>query len=192
MGLVTCISEQALGSTPASIRLHSVPVRENTSMSRFNSRFIDMHQEALRKDREIQVANSYKQHFIRLIIASLLDAGWSPVKIELKRVYEQPEASDGNRILVERLWPRGLTKEKAQVDLWMKDIAPTTRLRKWFNHDPGKWEEFQKRYRAELRENDEQVARLKDKIGKAKATFVYASEDEIHNAAIVLMDFLKG
>ena len=114
------------------------------------------------------------------------------MKIELKRVYEQPEAADGKRILVERLWPRGLTKEKAQVDLWMKDIAPTARLRKWFNHDPDKWEEFQHRYRAELRNNDEQVMQLKDEIGKTKATFVYSARDEIHNAAIVLLDFLKG
>ena len=111
--------------------------------------------------------------------------------IELKRVYEQPEAADGKRILVERLWPRGLTKEIAQVDLWMKDIAPSTTLRKWFNHDPAKWAEFKTRYRAELRENDAQVAMLKDAIGKKKATFVYGSKDETHNAAIVLMDFLK-
>lgn len=114
-----------------------------------------------------------------------------PVKIELKRVYEQPAATDGQRILVERLWPRGLSKEKAQVDLWMKEIAPTTRLRKWFGHDSGKWTEFQQRYRAELRANDEGVATLRAAIGKAKATFVYGSRDEMHNAAIVLVDFLR-
>jgi uncharacterized protein YeaO (DUF488 family) len=114
------------------------------------------------------------------------------MKIELKRVYQQPEAADGKRIFVERLWPRGLTKEKAQVDLWMKDIAPSPRLRKWFNHDPSKWEEFKKRYRFELRNNDEHVATLKEEVGKAKATFVYGSKDEIHNAAIVLMEFLQG
>ncbi|MDI1253066.1 DUF488 domain-containing protein [Thermomonas sp.] len=112
--------------------------------------------------------------------------------IELKRVYEKPDATDGKRILVERLWPRGLTKEKAQVDLWLKEIAPSTKLRKWFGHDPDKWTEFQKRYRAELRGNDEQVAELKEAIGNKKATFVYGSKDEIHNAAIVLMDFVKG
>lgn len=113
------------------------------------------------------------------------------MKIELKRVYEQPAETDGQRILVERLWPRGLSKEKAQVDLWMKEIAPTTRLRKWFNHDPDKWTEFKQRYRVELRANDEQVSRLKAEIGKAKVTFVYGSRDEMHNAAIVLMDFLQ-
>lgn len=113
------------------------------------------------------------------------------MQIELKRVYEKPDATDGKRILVERLWPRGLTKEKAQVDVWLKQIAPSTKLRKWFNHDPGKWVEFQKRYRAELRDNDDQVAILKHEIGNKKATFVYGSKDEVHNSAIVLMDFLK-
>ena len=113
------------------------------------------------------------------------------MEIELKRVYEKPGATDGKRILVERLWPRGLTKEKAQVDVWLKEIAPSTKLRKWFNHDPGKWVEFQKRYRAELGDNDEQVARLKHEVGSKKATFVYGSKDEVHNAAIVLMEFLK-
>lgn len=113
------------------------------------------------------------------------------MEIELKRVYEKPDASDGKRILVERLWPRAMTKEKAQVDLWLKEIAPSAKLRKWFNHDPGKWVEFQNRYRAELGDNGEQVARLKREIGNNKVTFVYGSKDEVHNAAIVLMDFLK-
>ena len=112
--------------------------------------------------------------------------------IELKRAYEAPDAADGKRILVERLWPRGLTRDKAHVDVWLKEVAPSTELRKWFNHDPDKWAEFKKRYRAELRGNGKQVARLKDEIGKGKATFVYGSRDEVHNAAIVLMDFLKG
>ena len=79
------------------------------------------------------------------------------MNIKIKRVYERPEKEDGTRILVDRLWPRGLTKAKASVDLWLKDIAPSTELRKWFGHDPGKWAEFKTRYRAELRENDEQV-----------------------------------
>ncbi len=113
------------------------------------------------------------------------------MEIELKRVYETPDATDGKRILVERLWPRGLTKEKAQVDVWLKEIAPSTKLRKWFSHDPGKWMEFEKRYRAELRDNCAQVARLRSEIGNQKTTFVYGSKDEVHNAAIVLMDFLK-
>lgn len=113
------------------------------------------------------------------------------MKIELKRVYEQPDAADGKRILVERLWPRGLTKEKAQVGLWMKEIAPSARLRKWFDHDPAKWAEFRKRYRAELGENRELVAQLHHEIGKHRVTFVCGSRDETQNAAIVLADFLK-
>ncbi len=113
------------------------------------------------------------------------------MSIKLKRVYEKLDSTDGKRILVERLWPRGLTKENAHVDVWLKEIAPSTELRKWFDHDPDKWTEFKKRYRAELRGNDDQVARLKEEIGKKKATLVYAAKDETHNAAIVLMDFLK-
>lgn len=113
------------------------------------------------------------------------------MNIKLKRAYEPPEPTDGKRILVERLWPRGLTKEKAHVDLWLKDIAPTTDLRKWFDHDPEKWTEFKKRYRAELKKNDAQVALLKQAIGKHPATLVYGAKDEEHNAAIVLLDFLK-
>ena len=112
------------------------------------------------------------------------------MKIKLKRVYESADEADGKRILVERLWPRGLTKEKAQVDLWMKDVAPSTALRKWFDHDPAKWTEFQKRYRAELEDNSEQVAQLTEAIGKRKTTLVYGAKDEEHNAAIVLLEFL--
>ncbi len=113
------------------------------------------------------------------------------MNINLKRVYETPEEADGKRILVERLWPRGLSKEKAQVDLWMKDVAPTTELRKWFDHDPAKWTEFQKRYRSEIEACDEQIAQLKKAIGKRKATLVFGAKDEEHNAAIVLLEFLK-
>lgn len=112
------------------------------------------------------------------------------MNVELKRVYEKPAVTDGKRILVERLWPRGLTKEKAQVDVWLKGIAPSTALRKWFGHDPEKWTEFKKRYRGELRANHEQLVRLKDEIGGHKATLVYGAKDEIHNAAIVLLAFL--
>ncbi len=111
--------------------------------------------------------------------------------IKLKRVYEAPDTADGQRILVERLWPRGLTKEKAQVDLWMKDIAPSTELRKWFDHDPDKWTEFKKRYRAELKHNEKQVTELDKVIGKKKTTLVYGAKDEEHNAALVLLEYLK-
>ena len=88
------------------------------------------------------------------------------MKINIKRVYEIPAKEDGTRILVDRLWPRGLTKKKASADLWLKEIAPRTELRKWFGHDPGKWKEFQSRYHKELKENKEQVLLLKEQIKK--------------------------
>lgn len=113
------------------------------------------------------------------------------IDIQLKRVYQEPDSSDGKRMLVERLWPRGLTKDKAQVDLWLKEIAPTTELRKWFDHEPAKWTEFKKRYSAELAQNDEQLAQLKKEISTHKATLVYGAKDEEHNAALVLLAFLK-
>lgn len=113
------------------------------------------------------------------------------MKIKLKRVYEQPAKADGERILVDRLWPRGLTKEKAHVDLWLKDIAPSTELRKWFGHDPAKWAEFKRRYRTELEQNDEQVELLTKEIEKGMVTLVYGAKDEEHNAAVVLRELLS-
>ncbi len=111
--------------------------------------------------------------------------------IRLKRAYEKPASDDGIRVLVERLWPRGLTKERASVDLWMKDVAPSPELRRWYNHDPAKWTEFQKRYRAELRTNLELVEELRQKCGAGTVTFVYAASDEQKNSALVLKDFLE-
>lgn len=111
---------------------------------------------------------------------------------KIKRVYERPDKEDGVRILVDRLWPRGLTKAKASVDLWLKDVAPSTELRKWFGHDPAKWTEFKTRYRAELRENDEQVKLLKAEIAKGTVTLVYGAKDEEHNEAVVLQEFLSS
>lgn len=111
--------------------------------------------------------------------------------MKIKRVYEKPEPEDGTRILVDRLWPRGLTKEKAQVDIWLKNIAPTTELRKWFGHDPEKWKEFQKRYLIELKNNDEQVSILKDEIKKGPVTLIYGAKDEEHNEALFLKNYLS-
>ncbi len=111
--------------------------------------------------------------------------------IKLKRVYETPAKEDGTRILVDRLWPRGLTKEKAHVDLWLKEIAPSTELRKWFSHDPAKWAEFQTRYKAELKNNPEQVVLLKKEAAKGKTTLLYGAKDEQHNEAIVLQQLLQ-
>ena len=90
------------------------------------------------------------------------------------------------RILVDRLWPRGLTKEKANVDIWLKDIAPSTELRKWFSHEPAKWAEFKKRFHNELKENNEQVLLLKEQLKKGPVTLVYGAKDEEHNEALVL------
>lgn len=110
------------------------------------------------------------------------------MKIRIKRVYEQPDEQDGRRVLVDRLWPRGLTKERAKVDLWLKDIAPSTALRKWFGHDPDKWEAFKERYLAELKNNGEQIRILKQELDKGLVTLVYAAKDEKHNEAIVIQE----
>lgn len=112
--------------------------------------------------------------------------------VTLKRVYEEPSESDGTRILVDRLWPRGLTKEKAKVDVWLKDIAPTTELRKWFNHEPSKWTEFKKRYQSEMINNTEVLSVLKKHLSNGKATIVYGAKDEEHNDAVVIKEYLEG
>ena len=113
------------------------------------------------------------------------------MNLKLKRVYEPFDKNDGTRILVDRLWPRGLTKEKAAVDLWLKNIAPTTELRKWFNHDPEKWSEFQRRYLKELKENKEATDALKAYLKKGPVTLLYAAKDEVHNEAQVLEDYFS-
>jgi uncharacterized protein YeaO (DUF488 family) len=111
--------------------------------------------------------------------------------IRIKRVYQEPHKNDGTRILVDRLWPRGLTKVDAQVDLWLKDIAPSNDLRKWFAHDPAKWAEFQIRYGNELKEKKEQIALLKQEAVKGPITLLYAAKDEEHNQAVVLQKLLS-
>jgi uncharacterized protein YeaO (DUF488 family) len=108
------------------------------------------------------------------------------MSIQIKRVYVDPEAVDGKRILVDRLWPRGLTKERARVDLWLKDIAPSTELRKWFGHDPEKWVEFRRRYTLELKKNREAFSFLKAEAAKGPITLLYATKDEKHNEAAIL------
>ncbi len=112
--------------------------------------------------------------------------------IHMKRVYEEPSKKDGMRVLVDRLWPRGLTKERAAVDLWLKDVAPSTELRKWFGHDPAKWKEFQARYRKELREKKDALSLLKQKSNERTVTLVYGARDEEHNEALVLKEILQG
>jgi len=113
------------------------------------------------------------------------------MRISIKRAYVTPAPEDGFRILVDRLWPRGLSKERARIDLWLKDIAPSAALRKWFGHDPVKWQEFRRRYREELRQNPECLATIKKQARNAPVTLVYGAKDEQHNDAVVLLDFLK-
>ena len=114
------------------------------------------------------------------------------MKAEIKRVYEEPSRADGMRVLVDRLWPRGLSKEMARVDLWLKDLAPSTNLRKWFRHDPSKWDEFQTRYRHELKSKADLLAVLKEKAARGPITLLYAAKDEVHNEAVVLQSMLQS
>lgn len=112
------------------------------------------------------------------------------MSVRIKRVYESYEAGDGRRILIDRLWPRGLSKEKARIDVWLKEVAPSAELRQWFGHDPAKWPEFRKRYQAELKANPEAVKRLRDELKQGPATLVYGAKDESHNDAVVLRELL--
>ena len=113
------------------------------------------------------------------------------MEIKLKRVYERSAKGDGTRILVDRLQPRALTKQKANVALWLKEIAPSTELRKWFHHDPEKWKEFKKRYLAQLNSKKEQIEVLKNKLKTGTVTLVYGAKDEAHNEALVLKNLLS-
>ena len=112
--------------------------------------------------------------------------------IQLKRAYESASPDDGLRILVERLWPRGVSKQKAQIDLWLKDLAPSTELRKWYGHDPARWQEFQKRYWAELQDLGDFLVLLQYVIKERTVTFVFAASDEERNSAVALKEFLEG
>ena len=111
--------------------------------------------------------------------------------IKLKRAYEKPSTRDGERILVERLWPRGMTKQAARVDLWLKEVAPSADLRKWFSHDEAKWDEFCKRYRLELKAKTELIDLLKKKANASTITFVYAARDTERNSASLLKEFIE-
>lgn len=111
-------------------------------------------------------------------------------QIRLKRAYEAPSADDGVRVLVDRLWPRGLRKAEARIDRWMKDLAPSTELRKWFGHDPARWEEFRRRYRAELAGKAALMDTLRALAREQPVTLIFAARDEGHNEAVVLRDEL--
>jgi uncharacterized protein YeaO (DUF488 family) len=111
--------------------------------------------------------------------------------IRIKRVYDPPSAGDGTRILVDRLWPRGLRKESARLTLWLKDVAPTPALRTWFGHDPARFIEFSRRYRAELSGNHAAVAQITEHLKAGPVTLLYAAHDEEHNHARVLAGYLR-
>lgn len=108
------------------------------------------------------------------------------MKVQIKRVYEPATNADGYRVLVDRLWPRGLSKKDTHIDLWLREVGPSTALRKWFNHDPARWTEFQRRYHAELKKKTGLVAELKIRPKKGTVTLLYSAKDEQHNQAVAL------
>jgi len=115
-----------------------------------------------------------------------------PASVQLKRAYDPPSPRDGTRILVDRLWPRGVAKVKARIDLWLKDAAPSTNLRQWFGHDPGRWSEFRRRYRAELKRQPAALARLRALARQGRVTLVFGARDVRRNQAVVLKELLAG
>lgn len=115
-----------------------------------------------------------------------------PQNVRLKRAYAAPAATDGARVLVDRLWPRGVSRERAALDEWMKEIAPSDALRRWFGHDPARWDEFRRRYAEELRARDGLVEALRARARLGPLTLVYGARDEAHNDAVVLRDVILG
>ena len=113
-------------------------------------------------------------------------------RITLKRVYLAPEKGDGIRILVDRLWPRGLGTKAARLDLWLRDIAPSDDLRRWFGHDPERWPEFKRRYKAELKGRGDELQPIRAALAKGKATLLFAAKDEAHNNAVVLKEMIES
>ena len=112
--------------------------------------------------------------------------------VKLKRAYEPASREDGTRFLVERLWPRGVKKDAVRLDAWLKDVAPSTKLRRWFGHDPARWSEFQRRYRAELDRNAEDLEPILKAARRGQVTLVYSSHDQEHNNAVVLKAYLES
>lgn len=113
------------------------------------------------------------------------------VDLRIKRIYEPPAATDGTRVLVDRIWPRGIRKDDAALALWLKEVAPTSELRRWFGHDPARWEEFRRRYRAELDRNEKAVDQLCDLARDGPLTLLYGAHDSEHNQAVVLAEELR-
>src|SRR5690606_33597092 len=113
-------------------------------------------------------------------------------EIQIKRAYEPPSPADGYRVLVDRIWPRGVTRNEAALDQWARELAPSTELRKWFAHDPDRWDEFQKRYRAELESYAQELDELRERALEGKLTLVYGAKDVTHNQAQVLKQILES
>jgi len=123
---------------------------------------------------------------------SALTRGNGAMELRLKRIYEEASTRDGCRVLVDRLWPRGLNKERARVDRWLREIAPSTPLRKWFAHEPGRWEEFIRRYHAELDRRPDTVAELLQLVQDRPVTLLFAAKDTARNNAVALEAYVKG
>ncbi len=113
------------------------------------------------------------------------------MSIQIKRAYTEPSESDGYRVLIDRLWPRGVSKEELRLDEWLKEIAPSNELRKWFHHEAGKFAEFKKRYLRELEDAEEPIAHLLEKAQKGRLTLVYGAKDEENNQAVILKELLE-
>lgn len=114
------------------------------------------------------------------------------MEIRIQRIYEPPSEDDGRRVLVDRLWPRGVSKQDAQLDAWAKELAPSTELRKWYDHDLDRWDEFRQRYLSELADESDQIDELLEDLGDGKITLLYGSKDEEHNQAVVLAEYLQS
>ncbi|MGP1680440.1 MAG: DUF488 domain-containing protein [Burkholderiales bacterium] len=111
--------------------------------------------------------------------------------VQIKRIYDAPARTDGLRVLVDRVWPRGITKKAAALDFWIKEVAPSTELRKWFNHDPQRWADFRLRYRRELRKHAKELEGLKAQAAKRRVTLLFGARDTQHNQAVVLKEALQ-
>lgn len=112
--------------------------------------------------------------------------------VRTKRVYEPPEPGDGHRVLIDRVWPRGVSREHARLDEWGRELAPSDGLRKWFGHDPERFQEFRSRYRSELRDHADRIEELRERARRGPVTIVYGARDEKHNNAAVLAELLRG
>lgn len=112
-------------------------------------------------------------------------------RIWIRRAYDPPTRNDGYRVLVDRVWPRGVSRDDAKLDAWMRDVAPSDELRKWFGHDPDRWDEFRRRYRDELRDHEDDLAHLVDLTERGRVTLVFGARDEEHNQAVALREVLE-